>query len=1028
MNNNQKLHEGGGFGHMNHLYENPDLTFGEIKDILQQASDGRLQGTIKVDGQNLYLSYSVKAAEPRFARTENEMLTGGLPEEGLSTRFPEAVLGSFTEAFNDWQKALDGIEVEEKLALFGEDANNFYNVEVTGYKINVIGYKGKSLVIQQVGHKTNSKLDVDEKGKKSPTLLDISQDLIKQASKKLSAALEQAQPDKKIVYNKTITLGSMADKKVLQTALNKIDQALQSVGLSDSSTVYEYTYKRIADVLNSVDLGLEEEAKDTLVRRIIGEKHLTIDKRQFRKLIAQSEDPSVAQNLEVVFRDQNKIKSEAIKPIERAIYDFSIEALSNLESFFVEDGSEQAKLLSKELEDAIQTLQQAGGAHRLDVLAKEVERLGPQGAAAMKTAEEGFVFSYNDITYKFTGAFAPLNQILGMTRFPRGGIQPVPLLPQAQAEKEFFYGDKDIAEPYPMTEVVEAEPSEEEMSEDGVIILYPGGFKPPHAGHFELAKRYAEQPDINKVIMLLGPSKRTSEDGSIIITKEDSNHIINEFYKQHLGNNIIIEEMPLGEENPMRAAFKWIEMSPPGKKKKTYALAASSKDTGRAEMFRDGHCHPDGKYCKENVDVIIHPVETEAVVYEGRTDEKNGKAISASTMREDLAAGDKENFKTNLPDEAKDHVDEIFDYLRGTHEEEVVEPQEPSDEEPIEEMSAMGAGAIAGFAGPPGKRNKKRTNYKKRSKKKKMTEEQILRKHIRKAIKNKFEQSTLKENKLRGYIRKIIQEAKIEDSPTKSTGINKLVGVLKVILPTIERAYKSLTTDLNQRESFKKHLLKAFIDTLSPIDALATIDAGAEEEPAPEEGLALTEQEADPAMRNIDENPKGINIDVATEKEPTVGTDVLADREATDKEEKEANAADALLAKETAKSDIETIAGEKVPYPAIPGLDETGRDESVDTYKKTVDAIIRTYKRLHHSQDKLHFKDYLVTNMLLYFDKWESDISSELGDITTPEYQTAAAEKEKYAGGAPEEAAPTGGEELAIAESIKKAVLKTLNI
>ena len=147
----------------------------------------------------------------------------------------------------------------------------------------------------------------------------------------------------------------MADKKVLQTALSKIDQALQSVGLSDSSTVYEYTYKRIADVLNSVDLGLEEEAKDTLVRRIIGEKHLTIGKRQFRKLIAQSEDPSVAQNLEVVFRDQNKIKSEAIKPIERAIYDFSIEALSNLESFFVEDGSEQAKLLSKELEDAIQS-------------------------------------------------------------------------------------------------------------------------------------------------------------------------------------------------------------------------------------------------------------------------------------------------------------------------------------------------------------------------------------------------------------------------------------------------------------------------------------------------------------------------------------------------------------------------------------------------------------------------------------------------------------------------------------------------
>ena len=51
---------GGLAGHMSHLYGNPNLTFSQIKDVLQKASEGELQGTEKTDGQNLYISYSVK--------------------------------------------------------------------------------------------------------------------------------------------------------------------------------------------------------------------------------------------------------------------------------------------------------------------------------------------------------------------------------------------------------------------------------------------------------------------------------------------------------------------------------------------------------------------------------------------------------------------------------------------------------------------------------------------------------------------------------------------------------------------------------------------------------------------------------------------------------------------------------------------------------------------------------------------------------------------------------------------------------
>ena len=65
---------GGLAGHMSHLYGNPNLTFSQIKDVLQKASEGELQGTEKTDGQNLYISYSVKDGKAKSARNKGNIV------------------------------------------------------------------------------------------------------------------------------------------------------------------------------------------------------------------------------------------------------------------------------------------------------------------------------------------------------------------------------------------------------------------------------------------------------------------------------------------------------------------------------------------------------------------------------------------------------------------------------------------------------------------------------------------------------------------------------------------------------------------------------------------------------------------------------------------------------------------------------------------------------------------------------------------------------------------------------------------
>ena len=76
------------------------------------------------------------------------------------------------------------------------------------------------------------------------------------------------------------------------------------------------------------------------------------------------------------------------------------------------------------------------------------------------------------------------------------------------------------------------------------IILFPGGFKPPHAGHIAIAKEYAKNPNVKEVQMLIGPKSR---DG---ITREQSLLALKMLIKDPK-----IKIVAIDSENPMQSAF-----------------------------------------------------------------------------------------------------------------------------------------------------------------------------------------------------------------------------------------------------------------------------------------------------------------------------------------------------------------------------------------------------------------------------------------------------------------------------------------
>ncbi|MHA2052110.1 MAG: hypothetical protein ACW99F_00810, partial [Candidatus Hodarchaeales archaeon] len=69
-------------------------------------------------------------------------------------------------------------------------------------------------------------------------------------------------------------------------------------------------------------------------------------------------------------------------------------------------------------------------------------------------------------------------------------------------------------------------------------------------------------------------------------------------------------------------------------------------------------------------------------------------------------------------------------------------------------------------------------------------------------------------------------------------------------------------------------------------------------------------------------------------------------------------------------------------------LDETGRNMAFTTFKKVSQYILDAYDMLANVEDKKIFVDYLITNMKLYFDKFEDEIQKDVSEPSTQQYDS----------------------------------------
>ena len=207
------------------------------------------------------------------------------------------------------------------------------------------------------------------------------------------------------------------------------------------------------------------------------------------------------------------------------------------------------------------------------------------------------------------------------------------------------------------------------------LAIVPGAFKPPHLGHLSMVKQYASEAD-EVIVLISSPLKASRGIGGNPITAQQSKEIWEMLLADQGLSNVRVEISP--KPSPISATYEYVGEEGPLEPGTRLVLGASQKG-GDFKRWRGA-----SKYVKPGVELL--PPEETAVVPANRP---SGEPYSATDARKMLEQGES--------------ADEFF----GDGRTEAVRSILGLDAS-LEEMSAMGGGAVAGYGAPLGAKKKKK--------------------------------------------------------------------------------------------------------------------------------------------------------------------------------------------------------------------------------------------------------------------------------------------------------------------------------
>ena len=477
-----------GLEHLPHLYDDRELTFNEIQEILTKASKGEVKGTEKVDGLNLYLGY--KDGQPRAARNNYDIKNGGLSADELAQREfnGEQIHQIFDLAFQSFSNLVSKLDRKLLAIIFGPSGNVFLNSEILNGKTNVINYGARTILIHRNGHKRYNEETDEVENIREDTSKAISH-IINRMNNEMNKEMEGF--DFRIQQDPITQLPALEDQSVLADTI----QRFKTAGFEGDMTIHQYLFNQIKRIVTEKLPSLNDKNNNDVVNKIIGVKgtpSITVLKKYV------DENPNFTQELQNLISSRKNLINDVMFPLEDAIHDFSVEILKKLNSSFIDNTEEEAQRIKQELKDEVIKLKNYDGPYKdyvVDNLKRQLKKI--KHIDNVQTSLEGFVFNFGNKYYKFTGNFAPINQIMGLYKYKLN----------------------------------------ENIQQKQKVGIFPGSFRPPHKGHIDLIKQALN--DFGKITIVISQPEKHARSS---MSAEESKRLFDIYTKGLPVETVIGEE------------------------------------------------------------------------------------------------------------------------------------------------------------------------------------------------------------------------------------------------------------------------------------------------------------------------------------------------------------------------------------------------------------------------------------------------------------------------------------------------------
>ena len=448
------IQEGGAYGHMANVHERWDLTFWDLKRLIYLGCKDGVSKEVKekTDGQALAFSYvfsnPAKLQNPKiiFARNAGHYRQFGKDglkgSKGVAEKFfnhsAQGVRDAFTFAAKDLEAAFDALPPEDLMELFG-NGSRFVNLEIIWPENeNVIPYGDHQLLV------LHNYREYDEQGN---TIAGDFNDYGAFIAQKLKETNLDVQKRFKITSMPMLKIPTLTNhEQHIERLTDPINNILRTHMLNDDNQMIEYWIKHFTDMIRqaAADTGYNIDSRLDLVNQLawrwackpISHKPVDLKTKTFQTITKWRKelprDPTNPEPVKAFINWVNEtdkniavIHAQMVEPIQHIFGELGMLVIQTIDNLLTMNPSAAGKKIKMRLKQAIDDAQHNQDPVTIKKIDTQLNRILKLGGIDNIVPTEGITFTYTPrgktepIIFKYTGNFAPVNQLLGIATYGR---------------------------------------------------------------------------------------------------------------------------------------------------------------------------------------------------------------------------------------------------------------------------------------------------------------------------------------------------------------------------------------------------------------------------------------------------------------------------------------------------------------------------------------------------------------------------------------------------------------------------------